>query len=431
MFKTKGRSTVLLVLSLIILAAVTYISLFGIGDFKGVLTEGGINKGLDLVGGSMIVYEADVPEGTAGLSEDMDSAKTMIRSRLDSLGYTEANVVILGSNRLQVEIPNISDPEEAVQKLGATAKLEFKDYEGNVVLTGYDIENAEKQFGDPNNSGFNQYYVSLKLKPEAVEKFYEATKTVVNYSYSNRYIGIYLDDEELSKPRVEKALNTSDISISGSFDEAEARYLAEVIKAGNLPFALKEIQLKSVGPSLGERAFDTSLLAGAIGILIVMIFMVIVYRMPGLMACFALTAYAAVFFIIICAFRINLSLSGIAGIILSIGMAVDANVVIFERIKEELRNGKSTKAAVVSGFKRALTAVLDSNITTIIAAAVLWYFGTGSIQGFAVTLLIGVILSMLTAVLLTRFFLYALVGMGATKISLYGRKLSAAGPVKA
>lgn len=421
-FKTKSKSTFIFVLAVLIIGAVAYVSLFGVWDFKGILDEGGINKGLDLIGGSLIVYEAELEEEPEDLASDMEAAKTMLRSRLDTLGYTEATVVLVGDKRLQVEIPNISDPEEAVQKLGATAKLEFRNAEGTVVLTGADVKEARQVFGDPSGKGFNEYFVSLTLKDEAVEKFYEATKYVVSLPYADRYIAICLDDEELSAPRVSGPLSTANISISGYFDEEDSKYLAEVISAGNLPFSLNEIQLKAVGPSLGERAFDTSLVAGGIGILLVMLFMLIIYRLPGLVACISLTAYSALFFIIICVLQINLSLSGIAGIVLSIGMAVDANVVIFERIKEELRAGKSTTAAVISGFKNALSAVVDSNITTIIAAVVLWYFGTGSVQGFAVTLLIGVLLSMLTAVLLTRFLLYAFVGMRITRVSLYGVK---------
>ncbi|MBR6558271.1 MAG: protein translocase subunit SecD [Clostridia bacterium] len=422
MFKNKRKSTLIFFISILIIGALAYVSLFGLGDFSGILDEGGINKGLDLIGGSLIVYEAELEEEPENFASDMEAAKTMLRSRLDTLGYTEATIVLVGDRRLQVEIPNIADPEEAVQKLGATAKLEFRNSEGTVVLTGADIEEARQAYGDASGDGFNEYYVALKLKKDAVDKFYEATKYVITLPSADRYIAIYLDEEELSSPHVSKALNTADLSITGYFDDEDSKYLAEVINAGNLPFSLKEIQLKSVGPSLGERAFDTSLLAGGIGILMVMLFMIIIYRLPGIVACISLTAYSALFFIIICTLKINLSLSGIAGIVLSIGMAVDANVVIFERIKEELRAGKSTTAAVISGFKNALSAVVDSNITTIIAAVVLWYFGVGSVQGFAVTLLIGVLLSMFTAVFLTRFLLYSFVGMRITKVSLYGVK---------
>lgn len=422
MFKNKRKSTFIFFISILIIGALAYVSLFGLGDFSGILDEGGINKGLDLIGGSLIVYEAELEEEPENLASDMEAAKTMLRSRLDTLGYTEATIVLVGDKRLQVEIPNIADPEEAVQKLGATAKLEFRNSEGTVVLTGADIEEARQAYGDASGDGFNEYYVALKLKKDAVDKFYEATKYVITLPSADRYIAIYLDEEELSSPHVSKALNTADLSITGYFDDEDSKYLAEVINAGNLPFSLKEIQLKSVGPSLGERAFDTSLLAGGIGILMVMLFMIIIYLLPGIVACISLTAYSALFFIIICTLKINLSLSGIAGIVLSIGMAVDANVVIFERIKEELRAGKSTTAAVISGFKNALSAVVDSNITTIIAAVVLWYFGVGSVQGFAVTLLIGVLLSMFTSVFLTRFLLYSFVGMRITKVSLYGVK---------
>ena len=418
---SKQKSIVKLTAVLVVIALLVLLALVGVGDaLPGVFSEGAINKGLDLVGGSYIVYEAEVEGTPDDLAESMNAVKSMMRSRLDTLGYTEGSVTLSGDRRVIIEIPNISDPEEAVQKLGSTAVLQFVDYEGTVILEGSDIESARAAYGDATGRGYPSWYVSLKLSSDAVQKFSEATLRVSELSDNNNYIAITLDGEQLSAPFVTEQLNMSDVVITGNYSVETAQWLAGVITAGQLPVARREIQLDSVGPTLGERALSTSLIAGGIGILLVMIFMMIVYRLPGVIASVALTAYMAMTGIILVLFQINLSLPGIAGIILSIGMAVDANVVIFERIKEELRCGKSTGAAVKSGFKRAFTAVLDSNVTTLIASVVLWYFGTGTVQGFAITLFIGVLLSMITAIIITRILLNSLVGINVRNPKLYG-----------
>ncbi len=421
---TKAKNLLLFVIALALIAGVACIAVFGIGDvLPGVFEEDAINKGLDLVGGSYIVYEADVEGTPEDLAENMNAVMQMMRSRLDTLGYTEGTVTLSGDRRVIIEIPNISDPEEAVQKLGSTAILQFVDHEGGIVLEGSDIEYARAAYGDTGR-GIPMYYIALKLNDSAVNKFSEATDRVSQLGGGLNYIAITLDGEELTRPFVEEKLTMSEVTITGNYDQESAQWLAGIITAGQLPFALKEIQLDSVGPTLGERALSTSLIAGGIGILLVMIFMIVIYRMPGIIASLALIAYIALTGIILVRFQINLSLPGIAGIILSIGMAVDANVVIFERVKEELRSGKSTGAAVKSGFSRAFTAVFDSNITTLIASGVLWYFGTGTVQGFAITLFIGVLLSMFSAIIITRFLLNRLVGMRINNPRLYGVKPS-------
>lgn len=419
--QTKQKSIIKFCGMLILIILLSLITVFGLGDaLPGVFTEGAINEGLDLVGGSYIVYEADVEGTPENLAENMDAVKQMMRSRLDTLGYTEGSVTLSGDRRVIIEIPNISDPEEAVQKLGSTAVLQFVDYEGNVILEGGDIVSAKAAYGDATGRGYPTWYVSLKLSDAATSKFAEATKRVSELSDGNNYIAITLDGEELSAPLVEEELTMSDVVITGNYDQESAQWLAGVISSGQLPFALTEVQLTSVGPTLGEKALSSSVIAGGIGILLVMLFMIIIYRLPGIVASVALVAYISLTGIILVLFKINLSLPGIAGIILSIGMAVDANVVIFERIKEELRVGKTTAAAVKSGFKRAFSAVFDSNITTLIAACVLWYFGSGTVQGFAITLFIGVLLSMLTAIVITRILLNSLVGMEVRNPVLYG-----------
>ncbi len=417
---SKQKNIVGFITAIVLIAAVVLIAVFGLGSaLPGVFADGAINKGLDLVGGSYIVYEADVEGTPEDLAENMNAVKQMMRSRLDTLGYTEGTVTLSGDRRVVIEIPNIADPETAVQKLGSTAVLTFEDWEGNVVIEGRDIVRAEAAYGDT-GSGYPTHFVQLELSEEAVSKFADATERVCKLDGGRNYIAIVMDGVEISRPYVEERLNMRDVTISGNYDQASAVWLAGIITAGQLPFALNEIQLSAIGPTLGEQALSTSLIAGGIGILLVMLFMILVYRLPGLIASLALLAYTAITGILLVLFQINLSLPGIAGIILSVGMAVDANVVIFERIKEELRAGKSTAAAVKSGFKRAFTAVLDSNITTLIAAGVLWYFGSGTVQGFAITLFMGVLLSMFSAIVITRFLLQRLVGMRVSNPWMYG-----------
>ena len=419
--KKQSTNVIAFIVALLIIAGLVCVAIFGIGEvMPGVFDEGGVTKGLDLVGGSSIVYEADTEETPS--AEEMATVKSMMRNRLDSLGYTEATVALSGDNRITIEIPSITNPEEAVQKLGTTAVLMFCDVDGKVWLEGSDIEYATAMYGATDQTGIASHYVSLKIKDESVSKFADATESVSSRTDGNNVLLIVLDNEIISYPSVKEKINSSDVIISGNFTADETAWLADLISAGQLPFALKEVQLESVGPTLGEKALNTSLLAGAIGLVLVMIFMIAFYKLPGIVAAISLIAYAAIMgIILVLGYRfINLSLPGIAGIILSIGMAVDANVVIFERIKEELRLGRSVGAAFAGGFKRAYTAVIDSNVTTLIAAAVLWYFGTGTVKGFAITLFIGVALSLITAILITRFLLARLIGMKIVNKKFYG-----------
>ncbi len=385
----------------------------------------GIRRGLDLVGGSSITFEAILPENydNKNLADDMTTAQSLLRSRLTAQGYTEANVSIQGDNRLLVEIPNIKNPEDAVQMLGKTAKLTFMDMAGKEWLTGSDVKKATAVYGSPSASSVvSEWYVALEFKSDAVQKFYQATSEISKMdptSGQNR-LAIVLDEEIVSAPGVSEAINSSTCSINGNFTEESARELANLINVGQLPFSLEQVELRSVGPQLGANALKTSVYAAVIGIALVCIFMIVVYRLPGFIACIALAFYCTLELIVLGLLHVNLSLPGIAGIILSVGMAVDANVIIFERIKEELRAGKTVKASIDSGFKRAFTAILDSNITTLIAAGVLYFLGTGTIVGFATTLGLGVILSMFTALTLTHFLLNRMVDFKIRNAKVYG-----------
>ena len=430
------KSITIFVASVLVIAIMVAITICGLnlGIVSIPKAQDGVRLGLDLKGGSVITFEAQTENGATPDRKDMETAQLVLRKRLNDQMYNEATVQLVGDNRIRVEIPEIRNPEDAVALLGKTAVLEFRDADGNPVgITGNDIKEAESLYGQTTENGPQHYYVSLTLKPESVAKFAEATKAAANRAGEGKnFIGIYMDDIEQSSPMVgaeyaAEGINSADVMITlgdGSelgADPAEAaKNLASIINSGRLPFALKDVELRSVGPTLGEKALESSILAALIGLILVMIFMAVIYRLPGLVADIALVFYTALVVIILAVMKINLSLPGIAGIILSIGMAVDANVVIFERIKDELRSGKTIKASIDAGFKRALTAVLDSNITTLIAAVVLGVFGTGSIQGFAWTLGIGVVVSLFTAVVVTRFLLKQLVGMNIKSLKAYG-----------
>ncbi len=422
---TSSKSLTRLFVTVLIIAVMLYIAFFGvqIGSFKvpsAFDKESGIRQGLDLTGGSVITYEAEAETVT---DDEMSTVESMMRKRLDSLGYTEATVAKQSDKRIRIEIPSINNPEEAMQMLGKTAALTFTDHEGNVIVDGKDLSDAKAKFGALSNNGPNEHYIELSFNSEGRKKFADATEAAAALSGDgNNYIAIMMDEEQVSRPSVKERIDSESAVISGYFTAESAGYLAGIIRAGQLPFSLTEKELRAVGPTLGERALESSLLAGGIGILLVMLFMLFMYRLPGFMADLSLLAYIGIVMLVMTAFRVNLSLPGIAGIILSIGMAVDANVIIFERMKEELAAGKTIGTSIEAGFSRAFTAILDANITTLIAAVVLGYFGTGPIQGFAITLGIGIVVSMITALFITKFLLKQMVLLNIRKPTLYARR---------
>lgn len=414
------RSVITLI---IVVALIVGLGCGALNGFGGWLpsTADGVVLGLDLVGGSEITYEAMAPADMdeSALAEGLSSAITMLRQRLDALGYTEANVYQAGERQIVVEIPNVSDPEQAVQQLGSTAVVEFLDADGKVWLTGTDLDSARYAYEPVDETGIKQHHVVLAFTEEGRAKFTEATRIIANRTDGLNYLSIRMDGQEISAPYVDPmyALTGIDsasaiITLGPDADVESASYLANIIAAGQLPFSLECVKLQAVGASLGERSLESSLLAGLIGLGLVMLFMLVVYRVMGLVSCFALVLYTAAFAFLIGVFHINLSLPGIAGMILTVGMAVDANVVIYERIREELRRGKTLRYAIDAGYKGALRAIIDANITTIIAAVVLWIFGTGTIISFAQTLLIGVVLSMVIMLVITKQLLVAAVGFG-------------------
>jgi len=426
------RSVFTIAAVFIVIGFMVFSSFFGLnlGPIRVDSVDDGIKQGLDLVGGSEITYEAIIPEnlGANELAEGMETAKTMLRQRLNNLGYTEANIYLSGNKRIVLEIPNVSDPEEAVQLLGSTAVIRFVDSDGNIILEGGDISSATAAYGQIDDTGAAKYYVKLQLNEQGASKFKEGTKAAANQANpSNRYVAITLDGNVISSPTVgtEYAATGIDtdtpiITLGSSSNMEYAKYLAGIISAGQLPFELREAKLQAVGASLGERSLETAVMAGLIGIILIMLFMVIVYMVPGLVANLSLLLYISLFLVVMSAARLNLTLPGIAGIILTMGMAVDANIVIYERLREELMLGKTLRASVDAGFKRAFSAIFDSNITTMIAAGVLLWKGTGTILGFAKTLLIGVILSMICMLIVPRMVLKSLSEIKIRNLAMYG-----------
>ena len=380
-----------------------------------VADNGRIRKGIDLAGGSVISFEVDTEsEGydpSLLTEENMDIVEAIFTTRMNNAGYTEARISRGDLGQITVEIPSIFDTDSAASLLGSTAKLTFVDADGNQVLDGAsDIKNAEHKFGQVSSSAAAEDYVELTLTPEAVTKFADATeKAAAASSEGKNYIAIMVDDAVISAPMVSERIDSEVCVISGDFTSETASNLANQIKSGALPFDMKIISQETIGAELGADALPTSLIAALIGSILVMLFMIFRYKISGLIADLALLYYIGIVALILGIFRINLSLSGIAGIVLSIGMAVDANVIIFERMKEELRLGKTIKATVESSFHKAFSAILDSNVTTIITCIVLYLSGIGTVRGFAITLGLGVVASMFTAITITKFLLKQLV----------------------
>lgn len=433
----KSIITYVVVIALIALMACTAAFGLDLGFCEIPSLEDGVTLGLDLVGGSEITYEAMIPEETASadVSNGMSSAITMLRQRLDSLGYSEATVTKQGESQIVVDIPAVKNPEEAAAQIGTTAVVEFRtsDYDEEagtgMVLTGTGIKSAKAEYSAIDESGIQQWHVVLEFTAEGQKQFTEMTKAAAGMTAGKNYVGIYLDDTMISQPGVDAKFastgidsDTAIITLGSDTTSEYATYLADIISAGQLPFTLENVKMESVGASLGERSLSTSLFAGAIGIGLVILFMIVVYRLPGVIASVALLFYTVLFMVVSSVARLNLSLPGIAGIILTIGMAVDANVIIFERIKEEINNGKTIRASIDAGYKNAMSAIIDSNVTTIIAAVVLWKLGTGTTVGFAKTLFIGVILSMIVMLVVSRIMMKGLVALKATNPALYGAK---------
>ncbi len=410
-----------IIYSIIILAllfGMSYVAIFGMKDGYGSI--GQIKQGLDLAGGVSITYEIQEDNPS-----DQDVSDTIYKLQQRVTNYsTEAEVYKEGGNRITVEIPDVTDANAILEELGQPGTLMFLDSDGYTkfsngeectpLLTGSDVKNAVAG-ADTSQSSTSKYVVSLEFNDEGKQKFADATSANVG-----KIIYIVYDGKVVRAPRVNEAITGGSAQIDGMSSYDEANTLASYVRIGAMPLELKEMRSQVVGAKLGETAIQTSLLAGAIGLAILCLFMIIAYRVPGVAACLALVIYVALDIFILSVYEITLTLSGIAGIVLSIGMAVDANVVIFSRIREEIGAGKSVDAAIEQGFKKAMSAVVDGNVTTIIAALVLYLRGSGSVKGFAVTLGIGVVLSMFTALVISKTIVRLLYNFGCKSEKLYG-----------
>lgn len=374
------------------------------------------NLGLDLQGGVLVRLEA--PEGTS--NEDMMGAISIINNRINGLGVAEPDVRLEGSNRIAVELPGVKDPAEAVRTIGTTAKMEFVRVDtGEVVVDGSHLADAQAGTDEQATDASKRFVVNIKFDDEGAKAFSEATTDLVSkYSEgdTNRCIAIVIDDQIISAPTIQTAITNGSAQISGGFSTMEdASNLAIQLNSGALPIDLKIVEQNTVGAQLGPDAIAKSLNAAIIGCALLALFLLVIYRGPGLIAIISLVLYAVLLAGALIAIRSTITLQVIAAFLLSLGMAVDANVLIYERIKEELKLGKTVRVATDSGFKKAFTTILDANVTTLIATFVLMVLGTGAIRGFAITLAIGIIISLFTAITFTKFVLRSLVLSGVIK----------------
>ena len=370
-----------------------------------------INLGLDLRGGVHVVIEAKGPPEEI-TPEKMKQLRAVIERRVDQFGVSEPLIQQQGSRRLIVELAGIKNPEEAVRNIVKVANLEFKTEDGKTVITGADLKDA-RETKDPAS---NQVKVDLTFTPTGARKFAEVTAANVG-----KTIGIYLDGRLLQNPVVKEAIPSGRAEISGYESLEEAHNIAILLRSGALPVTVGIEEMRTVGPSLGADSLNKSQQAGLMGIIAILIFMLMYYRLPGTVAVFALIIYTIIVTLVFLGLKATMTLPGIAAFLLSLGMAVDTNIIIFERFKEELRTGKSLRAAIDAGFKRGFAAVFDAQITTLIAAVVLYFFGTGPVRGFALTLGIGILVSLFTAVTMTRWLLHLAVDSGLVKnLKYYG-----------
>lgn len=374
--------------------------------------EKNINLGLDLQGGLHVVLQAIETPRRPVTDDAMNGALGILQERINALGLKEPIVQREGNDRIIVELAGVKDAQEAIDLLGSMAILEFKTEDKKVVIDGSMLKNAQAQI----NSQTNQPEVSLDFNTEGARIFAEVTGANIG-----KKIGIYLDDKLLTDPVVQSRISGGKAVITGSQSLEEAQRVALLLRSGALPVELDFAEKRIVGPTLGADSLAKSKAAGAYGILAIFAFMILYYRVPGFVADFSIIVYSLLVLGILAALNATLTVPGIAGFLLSIGMAVDANVIIYERLKEELRSGKTLRAAIDAGFDRAFTTIVDANVTTLIAAAVLYYFGTSSIRGFAITLSIGILASMFTAITLTRYLLRLSAETNIKNTWLYGK----------
>ncbi|SPZ50696.1 preprotein translocase subunit SecD [Sarcina ventriculi] len=409
--KTKVTAFTVFIISIAIIVFLAFAGFkgFTINGYQFKTFNDMITKGLDLQGGVSVTMQL---EGDNITSKELEQTQQLLSLRVNKVGVSNTSVTTEGNNKVVVNIPGDYDSNSILDTLTTTGQLTFVSPDGSTILTGSDVRNASVYV---NNNG--EPVITLKLNSSGTEKFAEATKT-----YLGKKIAIEMDGEVLTAPTVQSVISDGQATITGSSSLAEAKKVADIINAGALPVPVKVVSVETIGAQLGASALPNAMKAGAIGVLVIFLFMILNYRWAGFVSSMALSIFILLVLYAYVGVGVVLSLPGIAGLLLTIGMAVDANVLIFERIKEELRQGRSVSAAVKLGFHNALSSIIDSNVTTIIVALVLYYFGSGEVQGFALTLLIGVLISMFTAIIITRFFMNLAVDSKLfNKPSMFGR----------
>lgn len=371
--------------------------------FIGPLAQS-IKQGLDLQGGTHIVLEAEDAGENKVTDDAVERARQILERRINEMGLAEPLIQREGKKRIIIELPGVKDPDQAIKTIGKTAVMEFKDENGTVHLTGNDLKDAKEQIGQN-----KQFMVAIEFTDEGAKKFADLTTMNVG-----RHIGIYLDGEQLTNPVVNEPITGGKAVITGSRTLDEAKNLAILLRSGALPVKVNVLEVRTVGPTLGQDSKDKSVTAFAVGIGLIVAFMLVLYRVSGFVATTALLIYVLLLLAVLLFLQATLTLPGIAGIILSMGVAVDANILIFERFKEEVQVGKTLRMSMESGFRRALATIVDANMSVMITAAILFVLGSGPVRGFAITLGLGVAISMVTAVFVSRYLLRMLIECNLT-----------------
>lgn len=397
----KAKSTITLIALILIVALFGYIGAYGItaGGYRIKSFGETINRGLDLQGGLSVWQEIQDENIDA---DAINRTVELLSLRVNSMGISETTVAREGQRRIRIDIPGKFDSKEIIDTVTKTGELKFVGPDNNVILTGQDVKDATTAFDE-----LGRPVISLELNDAGTKKFAEATE-----KFQGQQIAIYMDEQMLTNPTVQAIITNGKAIITGNKSVEEAGRQAKIIKSGALPVTLKTVAVKTVGASLGATALPNSIKAGVLGIGLAFLFMILFYRVPGILANVALSVFVILNLLVFSGIGATLTLSGIAGFLLSVGMALDANMLIFERIKEELKAGKSIRSSINAGFHRALSSILDSNITTIIAGIILYYLGSGAVRGFALTLIIGILVSMFTAITVTRLLMKLSVNAG-------------------
>lgn len=407
--KSKNSALFILIIAVIGLLAFAGFKGFVLGGYEFKSFDKVITRGLDLQGGVSVLMEIQKDTVTP---EELQSAKEHLSLRVNKLGVAETVVTTEGNKRIRVDVPGLTNSKEIVDSLGKSGNLSFKGPDGTEILTGSDVKKATAQI----NQEKGGYEIGLEFNDEGQKKFAEATG-----KYIGQKISIYLDDEMIQEATVQTQINDGRASITGNNTLEQCKATAGLINAGALPIPVKAVSVSNVGAELGTTAFPNSVKAGMIGVALIFLFMLFHYRVPGLMANIALTLYITLTLLVFIEVGVTLTLPGIAAFLLTIGVAVDANILIFERTKEELKKGFTIKAAVKKGAENALSSIVDSNVTTLLAALILYFIGSGTVKGFAITLMIGIVISLFTGLVVTKLLVNLAVDCGLlNKLSYFG-----------